>query len=749
MSGPSLHIGLPPRSLFKFPPDPFPPALPPPSDEATIRSPFPISAETYNAALDWKIPLAVASTYTFAVLVLNAYNRSRGNKPWAISQTRFFRAFVIVHNVFLAVFSGVTFVAMARATMHFWPGWNSDTGLVGAADALCKMHGPRGLADAATYDRTTNTWGILNQIYHLGVEGTPDSTDVGRLWNEGLAFWGWLFYLSKFYEIVDTLIIVAKGKRSATLQTYHHAGAMLCMWAGIRYMSPPIWMFVLLNSGIHTAMYTYFTLSTLGIRVPQSVKGTLTTLQIMQFVFGASYAAAHLFVSYTVPVSTPYEIKTLIEHVVSSASSVLADPTSAVSSLAAAATTAGSIPWLKKMALRAAGAEGLAENVHDERGKLITPHVQEVTERYHTETRYRDDYRTVHCIDTTGAAFAICLNLIYLAPLTGLFIRFFIRSYTRRTGSGARHPAHSKRRAASQSVQDAVKGVDREFNVMGKTVEDGVRQISGKPRDTAKALAENVKKEAEHFKEGEKHLEEAVKKEIQAVREGKLLESAKKQARRVSERVQSYERKFEGGANGSPSSRRASQSPEKSGRESPEKQQGSAAGNGSSEDRVQELKDKATEKAGDVKDEASQKTAQGKDQAGKTVSDLQKQAKSKSEEAGEKTEGAMQKTSQTLKQVTENAGKEAERMTERAKDVMGGASSESKRADDEVSGRAKGAKNKVKDEAEDMKDNVKQAANEKVGGNGSGVQPPGLKTEEEGYVEGEMDNSEILHRRNA
>ncbi|KAK4994347.1 hypothetical protein LTR28_000907 [Elasticomyces elasticus] len=88
-------------------------------------------------------------------------------------------------------------------------------------------------------------------------------------------------------------------------------------------------------------------------------------------------------------------------------------------------------------------------------------------------------------------------------------------------------------------------------------------------------------------------------------------------------------------------------------------------------------------------------------------------------------------------------------MTERAKDVMGGASSESKRADDEVSGRAKGAKNKVKDEAEDMKDNVKQAANEKVGGNGSGVQPPGLKTEEEGYVEGEMDNSEILHRRNA
>ena len=65
-----------------------------------------------------------------------------------------------------------------------------------------------------------------------------------------------MYMLTKSYkdEVVDTLIILAKGKRSATLQTYHHAGAMLCMWAGIRYMSPPIWMFCLVNSGIHFLM---------------------------------------------------------------------------------------------------------------------------------------------------------------------------------------------------------------------------------------------------------------------------------------------------------------------------------------------------------------------------------------------------------------------------------------------------------------------------------------------------------------
>ena len=82
----------------------------------------------------------------------------------------------------------------------------------------------------------------------------PDSTDVGRIWNEGLAFYGWLFYISKFYEMVDTAIILTKGKKSSVLQTFHHAGAMLCMWAGIRYMSPPIWMFVCINSFLHTIM---------------------------------------------------------------------------------------------------------------------------------------------------------------------------------------------------------------------------------------------------------------------------------------------------------------------------------------------------------------------------------------------------------------------------------------------------------------------------------------------------------------
>ena len=143
---------------------------------------------------------------------------------------------------------------MGRAIAHSLPDFGVENFGVKVADGLCKLHGPRGLGDAATFNTTINIWEVKNTAIKLTGRGIPDPTDVGRLWNEGLAFWGWMFYVSKFYEVIDTFIILAKGKRSATLQTYHHAGAMLCMWAGIRYMSPPIWMFVFVNSGIHALM---------------------------------------------------------------------------------------------------------------------------------------------------------------------------------------------------------------------------------------------------------------------------------------------------------------------------------------------------------------------------------------------------------------------------------------------------------------------------------------------------------------
>lgn len=258
MFGPDVQVSLPPRSWLTFTPNNYPKALPPPQpyeDEWTWKAPIAINPELYQAVLNPYLPWIFATLYVLFILTANSINRDNGNKPYTISKSPLFKIFVFLHNVFLAVYSVLTCVAMVRTLSVSFPGFVGEHGIPGAVDALCKMNGPRGFGDAITYNTTSYTWSSKNHKIHLSDNKlTPDVTDVGRIWNEGLAFWGWLFYVSKYYEVIDNIILLFRGKRVTTLQMYHHAGALLCMWAGIRYMSPPIWMFVLVNSGIHAMM---------------------------------------------------------------------------------------------------------------------------------------------------------------------------------------------------------------------------------------------------------------------------------------------------------------------------------------------------------------------------------------------------------------------------------------------------------------------------------------------------------------
>jgi hypothetical protein len=144
--------------------------------------------------------------------------------------------------------------------------------------------------------------------------------------------------------------------------------------------------------------------------VPQRIKRTLTTLQISQFIIGITFAALHLFVTYSVPVQVPYTLA-------NAATSAVSNAASSVSSAASAATSIGIAAWLKKAAFRAAGEEGLAENVRNEKGDLFGPDAR-APALNRGETLFRTQYETISCIDTSGQAFAIWLNLAYLAPLT-------------------------------------------------------------------------------------------------------------------------------------------------------------------------------------------------------------------------------------------------------------------------------------------------------------------------------------------
>jgi len=163
---------------------------------------------------------------------------------------------------------------------------------------------------------------------------------------------------------------------------------------------------------------------------------------------GASYAAIHSFISYTVPVSVT--------------DSILATPGNPVSSTAASAASAavtGVSSMVKKMLLRAAGEQGLAENVGmPYASHAANPHP---AHSYEQAATYHVEYKTVSCIDTNGQTIAIWMNVFYLAPLTVLFVRFFIRSYLRRTGA-AKKVDGKVVNAVEGASKDALKGVGRE-----------------------------------------------------------------------------------------------------------------------------------------------------------------------------------------------------------------------------------------------------------------------------------------------
>ena len=200
-------------------------------------------------------------------------------------------------------------------------------------------------------------------------------------------------------------------------------------------------------------------------------------MQITQFLVGVTYAALHLFVSYTIPVSVAYEVaeKVLPKFNASSISSAA----SSVASTAVPVATGAGLAFLKKWIYRAAGDEGLAENVYA--APATTPaafagvpqHAQHpIQHATHTRTVYRTQYEHVPCIDTSGQAFAIYLNLIYLAPLTILFMRFFVKSYMRRGASNTKN--RTTQQHIAKSTRDAIHGVDREIESLGKSAEDGV-----------------------------------------------------------------------------------------------------------------------------------------------------------------------------------------------------------------------------------------------------------------------------------
>ncbi|CAE7610831.1 sre1, partial [Symbiodinium microadriaticum] len=139
-----------------------------------------------------------------------------------------------------------------------------------------------------------NSWNIVMAYLLQNDYWTTFCDADNTLWTtHNLGFWVTHFYLSKYYEFIDTWIVLLKGKKPIFLQTYHHAGIVILMWMFVATGGALITL--TFNSFIHTLMYTYYTLSALGYQSP--LKNYLTQAQLLQFITGIAVTSPLLFAS--------------------------------------------------------------------------------------------------------------------------------------------------------------------------------------------------------------------------------------------------------------------------------------------------------------------------------------------------------------------------------------------------------------------------------------------------------------------
>ena len=116
----------------------------------------------------------------------------------------------------------------------------------------------------------------------------PDTAGYG----DGAAgLWVMLFTVSKVFELVDTVVLVLKGKDPMFLHWYHHVTVLLYTWFSYSARNPGLY-FVAMNYTVHAVMYSYYTLMELKLWPKWLSPIFITIMQINQMLVGVGITAA-------------------------------------------------------------------------------------------------------------------------------------------------------------------------------------------------------------------------------------------------------------------------------------------------------------------------------------------------------------------------------------------------------------------------------------------------------------------------
>jgi fatty acid elongase 3 len=101
--------------------------------------------------------------------------------------------------------------------------------------------------------------------------------------NDLILYWASVIYLSKYYELLDTLFLILRKKPLTLLHVWHHFSVIYICWFATSDRMMSAWIHGSINSFVHILMYYYYAMQSVN---PRKVwwRKYITSIQIVQFV---------------------------------------------------------------------------------------------------------------------------------------------------------------------------------------------------------------------------------------------------------------------------------------------------------------------------------------------------------------------------------------------------------------------------------------------------------------------------------
>ncbi|UXI15882.1 hypothetical protein NH340_JMT01825 [Sarcoptes scabiei] len=141
---------------------------------------------------------------------------------------------------------------------------------------------------------TLGSYYMLPEMYDsFYLKGINNSVCIAST-NSTAQYWMWLFAISKIFELGDTIFIVLRKQKLILLHWFHHILSLIYTWYSYgQNISLGRW-FVTMNLVVHSFMYAYYAFRSMQIRIPRQIAMAVTTMQIVQMIFGF-YVSAYAF----------------------------------------------------------------------------------------------------------------------------------------------------------------------------------------------------------------------------------------------------------------------------------------------------------------------------------------------------------------------------------------------------------------------------------------------------------------------